>query len=190
MKLRLLASLAGLVCSIVLLIAGLFGTAAWCSVRAWSGFSINGPYATVWFGRDTSPKNAHISYVEFHRRRPMNVRWWAPSWLPNKRIRTSYFQLSIPLWIPIVAFAALAFYLRPPRPKPGACRACGYDLRGNTSGRCPECGGVVHPSAHSQNTTPDGHTGCAANTADTAVARRGDVRDRARTLRFPRPTQS
>ena len=23
---------------------------------------------------------------------------------------------------------------------PGHCRQCGYNLRGNTSGRCPECG--------------------------------------------------
>jgi hypothetical protein len=28
------------------------------------------------------------------------------------------------------------------RPAPGACR-CGYDLTGNTSGRCPECGQAV-----------------------------------------------
>jgi drug/metabolite transporter (DMT)-like permease len=28
----------------------------------------------------------------------------------------------------------------PPRFAPGLCQACGYNLRGNTSGRCPECG--------------------------------------------------
>ncbi len=27
-----------------------------------------------------------------------------------------------------------------PRCPPGACRVCGYDLTGNTSGICPECG--------------------------------------------------
>ena len=26
------------------------------------------------------------------------------------------------------------------RPPPGHCRRCGYDLTGNVSGRCPECG--------------------------------------------------
>lgn len=26
------------------------------------------------------------------------------------------------------------------KPKPGSCRTCNYDLTGNTSGTCPECG--------------------------------------------------
>ena len=30
--------------------------------------------------------------------------------------------------------------VRWPRIAPGHCRACGYDLTGNVSGRCPECG--------------------------------------------------
>lgn len=29
------------------------------------------------------------------------------------------------------------------RRKPGCCTACGYDLTGNVSGRCPECGRAV-----------------------------------------------
>ena len=29
----------------------------------------------------------------------------------------------------------------------GCCQRCGYDLRGNVSGRCPECGRAVNPIA-------------------------------------------
>jgi len=29
------------------------------------------------------------------------------------------------------------------RPPPGYCQKCGYDLTGNVSGRCPECGAKV-----------------------------------------------
>jgi hypothetical protein len=31
------------------------------------------------------------------------------------------------------------------RPAEGCCRSCGYDLRGNVSGICPECGTPIPP---------------------------------------------
>jgi len=37
------------------------------------------------------------------------------------------------------------------RRKRGCCLACGYDLRGNGSGRCPECGNV-NPGQDSRGT--------------------------------------
>lgn len=49
----------------------------------------------------------------------------------------------IPLWIPFVAFGIPAVWLwrRDRRQRgPGCCRRCGYDLTGNVSGTCPECG--------------------------------------------------
>jgi hypothetical protein len=54
-------------------------------------------------------------------------------------------QLSIPLWIPFVLTAIpTAFLWWRDRPcKLGHCQNCGYDLTGNVSGRCPECGGPV-----------------------------------------------
>jgi hypothetical protein len=48
----------------------------------------------------------------------------------------------VPLWMPFIFFvtvAALA-HRRARRPLPGTCGKCGYDLTGNTSGVCPECG--------------------------------------------------
>lgn len=47
------------------------------------------------------------------------------------------------LWI----FAAVGTFIRRRRPapaNPGICRHCGYDLTGNVSGRCPECGRAVN----------------------------------------------
>ena len=59
----------------------------------------------------------------------------------------------IPLWLaalPVVALAAGGFYvlyardeahrLRRERDRKGLCLHCGYDLTGNVSGVCPECG--------------------------------------------------
>jgi hypothetical protein len=48
-----------------------------------------------------------------------------------------------PLWLPflLLLVRAAAFFLRDCRHLPqNACRACGYNLTGNVSGRCPECG--------------------------------------------------
>jgi hypothetical protein len=49
----------------------------------------------------------------------------------------------LPLWIPFLFFALPTAFLfwRDHRPlPPHCCQRCGYDLTGNTSGTCPECG--------------------------------------------------
>ncbi len=63
---------------------------------------------------------------------------------------------SIPLWIPFAAIGAptvALWMLGRRRSKPGHCRRCNYNLTGNTSGICPECGeptpAAPAPSAHS-----------------------------------------
>lgn len=54
-----------------------------------------------------------------------------------------------PLWIPAALFGLFGLwrFRRASRLPPGRCTACGYDLRGNESGRCPECGEAVRPAA-------------------------------------------
>ena len=54
-------------------------------------------------------------------------------------------KISVPFWLPFCTVFAptvvLFFHTR--RYKPGHCQSCGYDLTGNTSGICPECGTAI-----------------------------------------------
>ena len=50
--------------------------------------------------------------------------------------------LVVPLWLGpfLCSLATIVFFRRARRPPRGRCVECGYDLQGNISGVCPECG--------------------------------------------------
>lgn len=52
------------------------------------------------------------------------------------------FGVSLPLWLVflVLAIPTAILWYRDRRPPKGHCRACGYNLTGNVSGKCPECG--------------------------------------------------
>jgi hypothetical protein len=71
--------------------------------------------------------------------------WLTPSVLvPTAEFYRGATALSFPLWIPLFAVGALLLYIRlRTRPSPAEYCPCGYNLTGNVSGRCPECGTAV-----------------------------------------------
>ena len=61
-------------------------------------------------------------------------------------------RVQIPLWIPFliaVAPTGVLWWRAHPFPA-GHCQKCGYDLTGNVSGRCPECGSSLSDGAQIQ----------------------------------------
>lgn len=68
-------------------------------------------------------------------------------------IRPGLLYMWLPLWMPFVVFGAYPGYAlvtrrsrrRRQRRKRGLCVECGYNLTGNVSGRCPECGSSCPP---------------------------------------------
>ena len=58
-------------------------------------------------------------------------------------------RIFVPLWIPFLLIAAPTawlFHRDRRRIPPGHCLRCGYDLTGNTSGVCSECGAPTPPT--------------------------------------------
>jgi len=62
----------------------------------------------------------------------------------------------VPLWIPFLLAAIPTVWLwrRDRRPPKGSCQACGYNLTGNTSRVCPECGGPAWAHNLSEQVSP------------------------------------
>ncbi len=63
-------------------------------------------------------------------------------WIVRHYKSTSWNTTAVSLWLPLlfVAIPAAVLWHRDRRPPPGHCKSCGYDLTGNVSGVCPECG--------------------------------------------------
>lgn len=57
-------------------------------------------------------------------------------------------EINIPLWfiVAVLAMPTTIMARRALRPMPGHCACCGYNLTGNVSGHCPECGRLLHPA--------------------------------------------
>ncbi|GMU84288.1 MAG: hypothetical protein AMXMBFR47_41580 [Planctomycetota bacterium] len=70
------------------------------------------------------------------------LRTWSTPAYNSVGLETIY----LPFWMPLLAIGGPTFWLwlrRRGTSGSGACEACGYDLTGNLSGQCPECGTLV-----------------------------------------------
>jgi hypothetical protein len=56
-------------------------------------------------------------------------------------------DLAVVLGVPLAAWLAFRFWRGKARRRKGACLRCGYDLTGNVSGVCPECGTSIGAKA-------------------------------------------
>ena len=88
-----------------------------------------------WYVHPIGPRTAFSSYpnVDFK-----------GSWaiVPPFGFHFPPFGFHAPLWFPFLIFfiPSLMLYRRSRAHPPGHCKTCGYNLTGNVSGVCPECG--------------------------------------------------
>ena len=75
-------------------------------------------------------------------RKPGKLNWW---FLSHQSPSTFFVT---PLWIPLALIAVPTIWLwrRDRRFPDGHCLRCGYNLTGNVSGKCSECGNIVEPT--------------------------------------------
>ncbi len=95
-------------------------------------------------------------------RRPAEVRWmeeplnnmhalpyvvWSKEFLPDGSQIGPDWWFDLPFWFLLLMFGFPTLIAwRRDRVKPGHCRTCEYNLTGNVSGVCPECGTEIKPS--------------------------------------------
>ena len=67
--------------------------------------------------------------------------WHRRRWRPRANVADVISSYTIPLWLPLAILTPLTViaWRKARWPLPGHCE-CGYNLTGNVSGRCPECG--------------------------------------------------
>lgn len=70
----------------------------------------------------------------------VDVEWW-----PRTITFTNVAQfIYIPLWMPLViSLIPFCVYRLKYKTQTGHCKQCNYDLTGNESGTCPECGTTI-----------------------------------------------
>jgi hypothetical protein len=66
--------------------------------------------------------------------------WILARWAPGRLVMAAPLRMLAILTLWLVAALAVWFRFGKSTPDDGRCKRCGYDLTGNLSGRCPECG--------------------------------------------------
>ncbi len=125
-------------------------------IRALIGFRYGyvsayfGNVGVVWVAAENEKRDVFVTGLELRKNTPRGFRLSLPTvrrWPVSTTWGTQHRWIAVlPLWLLLLVIATPTAFLwwRDRRPLPGHC-PCGYDMTGNVSGTCPECGVEVRP---------------------------------------------
>jgi len=122
------------------LAAGVLGRFAVVKIGGWLelGGNHSGGCLTLYWPPYPRPRWVAFYYW------PRDLEVWPICYVAEENLMETAGTLTvmIPLWIPfaIGVIPTVCLWWRDRRYPPGHCQTCGYNLTGNVSGRCPECG--------------------------------------------------
>ena len=114
----------------------------WAASLFWQGGGSAGTRGCFWFSQGV----VWIASATWDIATDDGRQWtridFAPFWTPSFYANERDWFIRIPLWLPFVAVAIPTAWLwrRDRKQPPGHCWKCGYDLTGNVTGVCSECG--------------------------------------------------
>jgi 4-amino-4-deoxy-L-arabinose transferase-like glycosyltransferase len=137
---------------LLLTLAALGTIALWAVTLTWSftywqardGFTIGWGAIRIYRWHEVLPQGVELAERGWHVTRNTS----GVIAIPKMEFRRGHVSgLDVPLWLPFLLFATyptIAFIRGPlrrrRRHRKGLCVKCGYNLTGNVSGLCPECG--------------------------------------------------
>ena len=132
-------------------------------VVAWAGVTSRG-WGVAWYSKESFIVfgDGHLVVERFLASGQPDFGFWHWGVLQTGQLRYGFrwpqvqglssfrrWRVFLPLWLPLLVIAipsALLWHRDRRRIPPGHCQQCGYDLTGNESGVCSECGETVAPA--------------------------------------------
>ena len=160
------SSIVGIVFSTVILV-GFFLTLRWYVAYDGTTLRISFSGGACWVNLGTIPNITGVGTIPYipgegwvwgSIRDPLRFIIWVPRISSGGTLRAtvggktvsinnSLVSVRVPLWIPFLAImvpSLIAWWFSRSRFPPGFCQQCGYNLTGNTSGICSECGTEIN----------------------------------------------
>lgn len=152
---RILKRTAETLCVVILLVWCVSAFVGFAFIRrtspyAWAFQIDDGVFSATRLSNSTGIVNQNAGWHAFSPFQPQSFGLVLPAENVGDPNRRGPIQIVVPFWLMLVIVtgpSTFHFWRQRRRGVAGHCASCGYDLTGNTSGACPECGTPIPEQA-------------------------------------------